>query len=422
VIKNNYFNVLVRFFLRCAGLVRQLVMVLLAIVLVVATMQVRRAEAAAAVVATGMHISTAGPVTQVQFDLTGAIDFSTDVADSRRTVTVRAQDLTFKLSRGAVSKVKGLVKSVRFGTADNGQGEIIIETRGPVTVRNGFLAVAKRSKKVRMTIILSQDLAAAESALPEQSDADITASLPPATLDQQSAGNKPLIVIDPGHGGIDPGAISASGTMEKDVVLAFAKTLQTALLANRTVDVALTRDTDAFLPLKARVDVAHMRRADLMIAIHADTLRNHTVQGTTLYLLSDKASDTEAEALAQKENRVDALAGIDLGTQSSSVADVLVNLAQRESKNRAAMFAEVAVEKLKPSTKFTGQPLRSAGFVVLKAPDVPSVLIELGYLSNAQDEKNLKSAVWQKGLAQPLADAIQSHFRRFSPATAQASP
>ncbi len=384
------------------------------------------AESALPVAATGIHISTAGNVTQVQIDLTGEVSFVASVSDVRKAVIITAKDLKFSLPTGAGKKAKGLVERVRYGKGANGQSEIAIDTNAKITIRKSYLAVAKHSKKVRLTVVLAASDADAkkEEQASVEADPDVTGSLPSiAPLPPKSiSGPKPVVVIDPGHGGIDPGAVSASGTKEKDVVLDFAKALQSVLLAQGNVDVVLTREGDEFLPLQARVDAARNKQAALFIAVHADTVNEHSVHGTTLYLLSDKASDAEAEALAQKENRADDIGGVDLKAQSSSVVDVLVNLTQRESKNRAAMFAADAVKKLKADTDFTGQPLRSAGFVVLKAPDVPSVLVELGYLSNKRDEKNLLDEAWRNSVANALASAVQSHFSQPTTETAQASP
>lgn len=226
---------------------------------------------------------------------------------------------------------------------------------------------------------------------------------------------KKVIVIDPGHGGIDPGALSPSKTLEKDVVLAFAKEFKQVIEAGGRHHVVLTREDDHFLSLRDRVVFARKQGADLFIAIHADTLRGQTVTGTTIYTLSEKASDAESEALAQRENHADAIAGIDLAGQSEDVAGILIDLAQRDSRNQASMFSRATLRRFKDVTKMTGKPIRSAGFTVLKAPDVPSVLIELGFLSNAKDEERLKSPAWRTTVAKALAAAVDSHF---SPAMA----
>ena len=244
-------------------------------------------------------------------------------------------------------------------------------------------------------------------------------SLKPATGDKKihhafvkptRADGKKVIVIDPGHGGIDPGALSPGKTLEKDVVLAFARALKEQLDADGRHHAVLTREGDTFVSLKDRVAFARKHGADLFIAVHADTLRGKSVTGTTIYTLSEKASDTEAEELAQRENRVDAIAGIDLGEQSEDVAGILIDLAQRDSRNQASVFSRAALRRLKDVTKMTGKPIRSAGFTVLKAPDVPSLLIELGFLSNPKDEERLKSSAWRKTLAKALASAVDSQF------------
>ena len=200
---------------------------------------------------------------------------------------------------------------------------------------------------------------------------------------------------------------------EKDVVLAFGLALREALGGTGRFNVVMTRDDDEFVSLDDRVRLARDAKADLLIALHADTvgpLLNSNVRGTTIYTVSNNASDAEAEALAQKENRADIISGMDLGKQKAEVANVLINLAQRESKSQALMFAKQAVNAIRPVTELTGKPMRSAAFVVLKAPDVPSVLIELGYLSNKADEGMLTSPKWRDEMATALTHAIEQHF------------
>jgi N-acetylmuramoyl-L-alanine amidase len=219
-----------------------------------------------------------------------------------------------------------------------------------------------------------------------------------------------LIVVDPGHGGMDPGAIGLNKTREKDVVLTFARALQEAIQAAGKFDVRLTRDDDRFLSLKDRVRIARDHQADLFIAVHADTVRGQSARGATLYTLSDKASDAEAAALAEKENRADIIAGVDLGHESPEVTDILIDLVQRESRTHSMFFARKAAVELKAVTLMTGKPVRSAGFVVLKAPDVPSVLLELGYLSSHSDEELLTNPAWHKRTAAALNAAIERYF------------
>ncbi len=237
-----------------------------------------------------------------------------------------------------------------------------------------------------------------------------TSSIAPIATDAEVVKPKFTIAIDPGHGGIDPGASSADRVREKDVVLAFGLALKQKLEMTGQFAVVMTRDDDTFIPLQNRARMAREIKADLLIAIHADKLDDPSVRGTTIYTVSEKASDAEAEALAQKENRADIISGMDLGHQKAEVANMLINLAQRESKSQALMFAKQVVNEIAPITGLTSKPMRSAAFVVLKAPDVPSVLVELGYLSNSADKAKLLSKTWRDAMATALTRAVEQHF------------
>jgi N-acetylmuramoyl-L-alanine amidase len=241
----------------------------------------------------------------------------------------------------------------------------------------------------------------------------LPATEPPAGAPSPSSAvpqGKKVIVLDPGHGGLDPGAASSAGTLEKDVVLALAIAMRDAIAATGRYEVKLTREGDTFVSLPDRVRFARQNRADLFIALHADSLRGPTVRGATVYTLSEKASDKEAEALAEKENRADIIAGVDLGGDSEEIAGILIDLAQRETKNASVSLAKRIVSELEGVTGLTGQPHRSAGFRVLRAPDVPSVLLEAGYLSSRQDEALLTSPEWRKEVAGALVEALDAYF------------
>ena len=219
-----------------------------------------------------------------------------------------------------------------------------------------------------------------------------------------------VVVIDPGHGGVDPGAIGHRGTSEKSVVFSFAKALRRALQESGRYVVLMTRTKDTFVSLRNRVKFARERNADLFIAVHADAIKKGDARGATVYTLSERASDKEAAQLAAKENRSDIIAGVDLGGESDEVADILIDLAQRETKNHSVEFAKKLVVKLSKATKMTSRPHRFAGFRVLKAPDLPSVLLELGYISSRDDEKMLTSASWRRKVAKATVSAINSYF------------
>ncbi len=230
---------------------------------------------------------------------------------------------------------------------------------------------------------------------------------PPAARPQNA---KPVIVLDPGHGGRDPGAISRNKTLEKVVALAFSKVFRDKLRATGRYVVKMTREDDTFLTLRDRVKFAREANADLFIAIHADSLLRGSVRGATVYTLSEKASDKEAEELAHKENRADIIDGVDLGAETEEITGILIELAQRETKNHSVHFAKTVVNSVGKVSRLAPRPMRSAGFRVLKAPDVPSILLELGYLSSRRDERLLLSRVWRRKMAGALVKAIDRHF------------
>ena len=220
------------------------------------------------------------------------------------------------------------------------------------------------------------------------------------------AGRRFTIVIDAGHGGIDGGAEGPSGTVEKAITLMFATELRDKLRADGRYDVFMTREKDEFLRLDDRVRIARQHEADLFLSIHADTIRFKGIRGATVYTVSDKASDAEAKALADRENLSDQLAGIAIEEEDHEVADILVDLIRRETHSFSMRFARSLVGELSTTVGLINNPHRSAGFRVLKAPDVPSVLVELGYLSNAKDEEQLLSADWRGKAAASISNAI----------------
>jgi N-acetylmuramoyl-L-alanine amidase len=222
---------------------------------------------------------------------------------------------------------------------------------------------------------------------------------------------KPVVVIDPGHGGIDPGAIGISGVYEKNITLAEARDLREHLERTGRYRVYLTRDRDVFIPLHDRVVLARQYGADLFISLHADVQRDSQIRGLSVYTLSQTASDAESQALADKENKADLIAGIDLSHESSDVANILIDLAQRETMNRSSGFATDVVESAGHVVPLLVNTHRFAGFAVLKAPDVPAVLIEMGYLSNETDEHNLRQPQYRDRLARMLSHAIDLFFQ-----------
>ena len=258
-----------------------------------------------------------------------------------------------------------------------------------------------------------------QAAEPPAPEAKVAATRPPPSAPAPQAKGKKredrkIIVIDAGHGGVDPGAISVSGAYEKDITLPMALALKKALEQDGRYKAVLTRSTDVFLRLRERVEVARAAGADLFISLHADSVGSpigaQTVRGASVYTLSEQASDKEAEALAAKENKADIIAGVDLGGKSIDVSNILIDLAQRESMNEAARFAALLVDDLKDVVPVLDRSHRFAGFAVLKAPDIPSVLIEMGYLSNKADEQRLRSEAQRAKLAAAMRQAVDSFF------------
>lgn len=228
---------------------------------------------------------------------------------------------------------------------------------------------------------------------------------------------KRIIVIDPGHGGVDPGAIGVSGIYEKHLTLAAARDLRAYLEKTGRFRVYLTRDRDVFIRLRDRIEIARDKDAALFISLHADSIRNRKVRGLSVYTLSETASDKEAAELAERENKADLIAGIDLTHESAEVTNILIDLAQRETMNQSARLASKLVTEMRSRVKTLRNPHRFAGFAVLKAPDIPSVLIELGFLSNRHDEKALQSKAHRRKLAQSIAAAVDGYFTQVESAS-----
>ena len=226
----------------------------------------------------------------------------------------------------------------------------------------------------------------------------------------RALGRKSVVVLDPGHGGADPGAIGISGVFEKFVTLAAARDLKKYLIKTNNYEVILTRNGDEFLRLRDRVAIARNAGADLFVSLHADSIKKKNIRGASVYTLSEKASDAEAAALAAKENKADVIGGVRLDGESEEVTSILIDLVQRETMNISAGFANMVLSGLDKRVKILRNGHRFAGFVVLKAPDIPSVLVEMGYLSNRQDERLLSTSKGRRPIIEALARAIEQYF------------
>lgn len=304
---------------------------------------------------------------------------------------------------------RGLVSGVRYGHLNEQTSRLVLTAKGPFTVERFEIVENEASQGYR----LIADLSAAsdkefDAALSIQAQTTGSTQATPKgdRLGKPSPDDRFTIVIDPGHGGIDGGAEGPSGTVEKDITLMFARELRDQLSKDGRYQVFMTRDADQFLRLDDRVRIARQHDADLFLSIHADTIRLKGIRGATVYTVSDTASDSEAKALADRENLSDQLAGIVVEEEDREVTDILVDLIRRETHNFSMRFARSLVDELATTVRMINNPHRFAGFKVLKAPDVPSVLIELGYLSNHKDEEQLRSSDWRGKVAGSISSAI----------------
>jgi len=311
----------------------------------------------------------------------------------------------------AALKSRGLVRDIRYGQIDAGRSRMIVGGKGPFKVETFEVLKNETSPGYRLVV----DLTAAgekqfEEALLLQADKTGSTAAPksdrlgePAT---SPAPKRFTIVLDAGHGGIDGGAAGLTGTVEKDITLAFAFELKRKLDESGRYATVMTREKDEFLRLDDRVRIARQAEADLFISIHADTIHARGVNGATVYTVSDRASDEDARALAERENLADQVAGINVSEENRDVADILTDLVRRETHSFSLRFARSLVGELSTEIEMIKNPHRSAGFRVLRAPDVPSVLVELGYLSDAGDEMRLNDPEWRKKAIGSISSAI----------------
>lgn len=297
-----------------------------------------------------------------------------------------------------------MIESVRFGDVGEGRSRIILALKKPFAVELvDDAADGAHRLQIGLKAATAKDF---DQALADQKLA--TSSTTVAAGASGSQKQKFTIVLDPGHGGIDGGAKGVGGTAEKAVTLAFAEELKARLDQSGNLETILTRTDDRFIRLDERVTFARGRQADLFVSIHADTIRYKGVRGATVYTVSDEASDAEAAELADRENLADQVAGIEIEEQNPDVADILVELVRRETHVFSVTFARALVEKLSSVTGMIKNPHRHAGFRVLRAPDVPSVLLELGYLSNPKDEAQILNPEWRAATAESVAIAIEA--------------
>jgi N-acetylmuramoyl-L-alanine amidase len=351
--------------------------------------------------------------TRFVVELSDPVDIRTFTLTGPNRVVVDLPAVQWHLEGPPRPSGNGAVKSYRYGLFRPGNSRFVIDLNQPVVVSDPLVLPPQNGYGYRVVIDLFPT-AQAKFDRTAGWPADLKAreyaaeQAPPQPPTPPSA--RKVIVIDPGHGGIDSGTVGADGTMEKDIVLTEGLKLRKTLQAHGYT-AHMTRDSDVFIPLRERVNMARAWHADLFISIHADSIHEPGVEGLSIYTLSDKGSDREAAALAAKENQSDIIAGVDLSGDNSAVAPILIDLTQRDTMNKSSRFAETAITGLSRATDILPRhPHRSAALVVLKAPDVPAVLIELGYLSNDHDAAQMNTAGWRADVADAIAGAIDRHF------------
>jgi N-acetylmuramoyl-L-alanine amidase len=395
----------------------------------------------------------AGDAKQTRFvlDLDRSISFRAFTLSDPYRVVIDIPQVSFHLPEGTGAQGRGLVKAFRYGLVMPGGSRIVIDLAGPARIANSYVLDQANGQPPRLVLELEevdpaafvQSLEPVESrpapkpvlapsvlaatmpapvaapetkpaAVPAPETRSVTAAAPvaaaaPDTKPPAPNDTRPIVVIDPGHGGIDNGTQTDAET-EKNLVLEFGLALRDRLDKAGKYHIVMTRTDDTFIPLGERVRIARTQGAALFVSIHADALPKGEgdAQGATIYTLSDKASDAEAQRLADAENRADAIAGVNLTEEPTDVADILIDLAQRETRNFSNKFAHVLMSEMKTTMRMHKHPLKSAGFKVLKNPDVPSVLVEIGYVSNKADLEHLVSESWRSKAVGSIAQAIDA--------------
>ncbi len=362
----------------------------------------------------------AGDAKQTRFvlDLDRTVQFRAFALPDPYRVVVDMPQVNFRLPAGAGTTGRGLVRGFRYGLVMPGGSRVVIDLAGPAKVTNSYMLDSANGQPPRLVVELeevdragfaqAQGTESKPELKPAISDSHAAIATPPAPPQPAAPPDpRPVVVIDPGHGGVDNGTQSGS-EVEKNVVLAFGLALRDRLEKSGKYHVVMTRTDDTFIPLGDRVHVARNQSAALFVSIHADALPKGEgdAQGATIYTLSDHATDAQAEQLADSENRADAIGGVNLTDEPTDVADILIDLAQRETRTFSNRFARLLMGEMKNTARMHKHPLKSAGFKVLKAPDVPSVLVELGYVSNKSDMENLVSEGWRSRIVGSMARAV----------------
>ncbi|NJM35538.1 MAG: N-acetylmuramoyl-L-alanine amidase [Rhodomicrobium sp.] len=370
-------------------------------------------------------------------DLSETVDFRAFVLADPYRVIVDLPEVQFQMPASSGGRGQGLVSAYRYGLFAPGKSRIVIDVVEPVLIDKAFVRAAEQGQPARLVIDLVRT--SPEEFEKQRKTQSLLRSMSPGSFQtsteeaetqggkgrspDKAAKGKPVIVLDPGHGGVDPGAISVNGLYEKNLVFEFCQMLKAKLEKTGRYRVLLTRTDDIFISLDERVEFARKEQADLLVSVHADALdvkhplvggrMAREVRGASVYTLSEEASDDLAKLIAARENRSDILAGVELPSAADDdLASILIDLMHRETKNLSVSFAKLLLDGLRGNAELTASPHRFANFRVLRAQDVPSVLLELGYLSNAADESALTSDDWRSNVSQAMVESISAFFAK----------
>lgn len=399
------------------------------------TTQVSRKGPAVTGVRVGLQ---ANRTTRFVLDISERVAFQAFTLSDPYRVVVDMQPVDWKIGSQFTMPGDSLISTYRTGSVGAGNTRLVLELSQPGLIFQTFVLpptgpfkyrlvvdikpateaeyaaeeARQRAKRIPQTATTTSGTpgAAGETKAKEEVKTGATRKLPKRTTKKKVV-RKRLVVIDAGHGGKDPGAIGVSGAKEKTITLYTAKRLKRAFLATGRYKVVMTRERDRIVPLRERIRIARAANADLFISLHADSIHKRAIRGAAVYTLSERASDHEAARLAKRENQSDEVAGIKIKNEDRQVQKILIDLAQRDTMNESAQYATMLIKSFSLSKIETlHRTHRFAGFVVLKAPDVPAVLVELGFLSNARDELLLRNSKHRAKLAAAIVRATDSYF------------
>ncbi|MGD9638111.1 MAG: N-acetylmuramoyl-L-alanine amidase [Alphaproteobacteria bacterium] len=381
----------------------------------------------AATSAKSLRLGKNGDGTRFVLDVSSEISYKMFFLSEPKRLVIDIPSLSLANIPSDVADNDCLISKIRFGEVESGVSRIVLDLADATKISRAFILPPQSGFDWRFVVDLEKTtendfaeminaktvIASSGSNLTADNKNHVsneTKTSNDNAINEVSNSNKKTIILDPGHGGRDPGAIGISGVFEKEITLATGLELKKRLEKTGKYKVIMTRSKDQTLSLRKRVEIGRQARGDLFISLHADSIGKRDVKGLSIYTLSEKASDNEAAALAVRENKADIIAGIDLYNELPEVANFLIDLTRRETMNLSAEYATIMVNEMVKSFDLLRNTHRFAGFAVLKSPDVPSVLVEMGYLSNPTEEKLLRQNAYRGKIAESTVASVNKFF------------